>query len=159
MHLLELIKFTNEYILLIDKWESTNELYKYLSHTRPKYLRELNLEEGRHTLFFMIKFNDQIIGAAWLENITQNDATMGIYIALANYRGKGIGSEVIKILIGMAFKEINLKKLYLNVRENNINAIRCYEKCGFKITKTYPKTYFIDSSYQGKYQMTLFNEN
>ena len=107
----------------------------------------------------MIKFNDQIIGAAWLENITQNDATMGIYIALANYRGKGIGSEVIKILIGMAFKEINLKKLYLNVRENNINAIRCYEKCGFKITKTYPKTYFIDSSYQGKYQMTLFNEN
>lgn len=157
MHLLELIKFTNEYILLIEKWESTNELSKYLSHTRPKYSREAKLDEG--TLFFMIKFNDQIIGAAWLENITQNDATMGIYIALANYRGKGIGSEVIKILISMAFKEIKLKKLYLNVRENNIKAIRCYKKCGFKTTKTYPKMYFIDSSYQGKYQMTLFNEN
>ncbi|MBX4262719.1 hypothetical protein KTC96_11300 [Clostridium estertheticum] len=29
---------------------------------------------------------------------------------------------------------------------------------GFKITKEYPKAYFMDSSYQGKYQMTLIND-
>jgi RimJ/RimL family protein N-acetyltransferase len=156
---LKLIKFSNEYIKLIVKWENTNELSKYLSHTRPEYLREANLEEEKYTLFFMIKVNEQIVGATWLENITQNDAKIGIYIALTNYRGKGIGSKVIKILIAIGFKEMNLKKLYLNVREKNINAIECYKKCGFKITKEYPKLYYPDCSYQGKYQMTLINDN
>ena len=106
----------------------------------------------------MVKFNEQIIGATWLENITQNEAKIGIYIAITNYRGKGIGSEVLKILIDRAFKEMNLKMLYLNVREKNINAIKCYEKCDFKITKEFPKSHFMDSSYQGKYQMTLIND-
>lgn len=155
---LDLIKFSIEHIKLIEKWESTNELSKYLSHTRPEYLREPNMEEEKHTLFFMIKFNEQIVGATWLENITENDAKIGIYIALTNFRGKGIGSEVIKILIGMGFKEMNLKRLFLNVREKNVNALKCYEKCGFKITKKNPKTYFSDSSYQELYQMTLIND-
>jgi RimJ/RimL family protein N-acetyltransferase len=147
---LELIKFSNEYIKLIEKWEGTNELSKYLSHTRPKYLRESDLEAEKHTLFFMIKADEQIIGATWIEKITENDATIGIYIAIANYRGKGIGSKVIKILIERAFKEMKLNKLYLNVREKNVNAIKCYEKCGFKITKEYPKSHFMDSSFQGR---------
>jgi len=155
---LELIKFSYEYIKLIEKWESTNELSKYLSHTRPEYLREANLEAEKNTLFFMIRSDEQIIGATWMENITENDATIGIYIAITNYRKKGIGSEVIKILIDRAFKKMNLNKLYLNVREKNINAIKCYKKCGFKITKEYPKSHFMDSSYQGKYQMTLIND-
>lgn len=155
---LELIKFSNEYIKLIEKWENTNELSKYLSHTRPQYLREPGSDAEKHTLFFLIKFDAQIIGTTWLENITENDAKIGIYIADTDYRGKGIGSEVIKTLIGMAFKKMSLKKIYLNVRETNINAIKCYEKCGFKITKEYPKSHFPDSSYQGAYQMTLFKD-
>jgi len=156
---LELIKFSSEYIKFIEKWEGTNELSKYLSHTRPEYLRESDFEAEKHTLFFMIKADERIIGATWMENITENNATIGIYIAITNYRRKGIGSKVIKILIDRAFKEINLKMLYLNVREKNINAIKCYKKCGFKITKEYPKSHFIDSSCQGKYQMTLINNN
>ncbi|MBU3102417.1 MULTISPECIES: GNAT family N-acetyltransferase [Clostridium] len=158
MDSLKLIKFTNEHTILIKKWESTNELCKYLSHTQPKYLRESNLEEEKHTLFFMIEFNKELVGATWLENITENDATLGIYIALTNYRRKGVGSGVIKLLIDMAFKDINLKKLYLHVREKNVNAIKCYEKCGFIISKEYPKSHFPDSSYQGMYQMTLTNQ-
>jgi len=105
----------------------------------------------------MIKFNKKIIGATWLVNITQDDATMGLYIALTNYRGEGIGSGVIKILIGKAFKEIKLKKLYLVVRGENVKAIKCCRKFGFKITKQYPKSYFLNSSYQCMYQMTLIN--
>ena len=112
---LELIKFSNENIKLIEKWESTNELSKYLSHTRPEYLRKSNLELEKHTLFFMIKINGKIIGATWMENITENDATIGIYIAIVSYRGKGIGSEVIKILIDNAFKEMNLNMLHLKI--------------------------------------------
>jgi hypothetical protein len=47
---LQLVKFTNEYIKLFETWESTNELSKYLSHTRPKYLRESDPQEEEHTI-------------------------------------------------------------------------------------------------------------
>jgi len=170
MDLLELIKFKNEYNTLIEKWESTNELSKYLSYIKPKYLRkcylshiqpeylkESDLEDGKNTLFFMIMFNKKTIGAAWMESITQNYATIGVYISLTSYRGKGIVSRVIEVLIDKAFKEIKLKKLYLIIRERNVNAIKCFKKYGFEITKQYPKSYFSDSSYQCMYLMTLIN--
>lgn len=158
MDSLELIKFKNEYIKLIEKWGESNELSKYLSHTQPEYLIGSDFEEGISTLFFMIKFNNQIVGAIWLENIKQHGAMIGMYIAHTNYRGKGIGSMAIKTLIDIAFKEIKLKRLYLIVREKNINAIECCKKFGFKITKKYPKAYFLNSSYQSMYQMALINQ-
>ncbi|WP_175400859.1 GNAT family N-acetyltransferase [Clostridium pasteurianum] len=149
--------YSNDYIKFIEKWESTKELSKYLSHTRPQYLRESDLALEKHTLFFMIKFDESIIGAAWLENITENNGKLGIYIADVNCRGKGIGSEVIRILKEKAFKEMKLSKIYLNVRETNKRAISCYKKCGFEIIKKYPKKHFSDSSYQGVYEMEQNN--
>lgn len=155
---IELIQFTNEYLKFLEKWESTNELNPFLSHTRPKYLREPDPTLERHALFFLMQFNKQIIGAAWLEDITESDGKLGIYIAEKEYRGQGIGSEVVRTLADTAFKELKLQRIYLNVRETNVQAIKCYEKCGFKITEAYPKSHFADSSYQGAYQMTLFHE-
>ena len=156
---LQFIKFTDEYIQLIETWESTNELSRFLSHTRPKYLRECDPQAVKHTLFFLIQFDDELIGAIWLEEITDEDAKLGIYIANKEYRGKGIGKEAIKKLADIAFAVMNLKKIYLNVRESNTNAIKCYKRCGFKITETYPKSYFADASYQGAYQMCLHHSD
>jgi len=49
-----------------------------------------------------------LVGAIWLENITQHGAMIGIYISLTNYREKGIGRGAIETLIDTAFKEIGL---------------------------------------------------
>lgn len=155
---LELIKYSSYHIKFIEKWESTGELSKYLSHTRPQYLRESDLALEKHTLFFMIKFDELIIGAAWLEDICEHHAKLGIYIADIGCRGKGIGSKVIQILKERAFNEMKLNKIYLNVRETNNQAISCYKKCGFKIIKKYPKKHFSDSSYQGVYKMMLLRK-
>lgn len=155
---LQLIEFLDEHIKLLEEWESTNELYLYLSHSRPRYLRELNPEAERHTLFYLIKSDDKIIGATWLEDITDKDAKLGIYIAEKEYRGRGIGREVIEILTDIAFNKMKIEKVYLNVRETNINAIRCYKRCGFEITDTYAKSHDPRSTYQGAYQMSLYNK-
>lgn len=154
---LTLIKFQNEYMGLLETWESTNDLDKYLSHSRPEYLRETSSTKEETTLFLLIQQNNINIGAIWLEDITDSDAKLGIYIAEEECRGKGIGKEAINILKNIAFADMNLKKLYLNVRETNTRAIKCYEHCGFKITKKYPKSHFTDNSFQGAYQMTLLN--
>lgn len=48
------------------------------------------------------------------------------------YRNKGIGTEFIRHLINLG-KEWGCTDLYLNVNEENKNAIKCYEKLGMKV--------------------------
>ena len=48
------------------------------------------------------------------------------------YRGKGIGTELLKYVKKIG-KENNCTDLYLTVNEENANAIKVYEKFGFKI--------------------------
>lgn len=49
-----------------------------------------------------------------------------------NNRCKGIGTELLKHLKKIA-KEKNCTDIYLTVNEENINAIKLYEKFGFKV--------------------------
>lgn len=49
-----------------------------------------------------------------------------------NNRGKGIGTELLKHLKNIA-KDNNCTNMYLTVNEENINAIKIYEKFGFKV--------------------------
>lgn len=58
-------------------------------------------------------------------------AEVGILIGEAEYRGKGYGSDALRVLIRIAFEEMNLHKLKLSVFAFNQQAIGCYEKCGF----------------------------
>ena len=47
-------------------------------------------------------------------------------------RGRGIGTELLKSIRVIA-KENNCTDMYLTVNEENINAIKLYEKFGFKV--------------------------
>jgi len=58
---------------------------------------------------------------------------MGIGIGDKAYWGRGVGTEVMNILLRYVFTELNLHRLSLTVFEYNQRAIRLYEKCGFKI--------------------------
>lgn len=148
---LELIPFEDSYLDTIDEWERTGELSKYQSHTRPGYLRMPCTDAQSCSLFYLIRFNARFIGAVWLEEITTDDAKLGLYITDEACRGQGIGTSVITALTQAVFNNLGLKRISLNVRETNIHAISCYEKCGFSITEEYPKKQFSDGSYQGSY--------
>jgi RimJ/RimL family protein N-acetyltransferase len=43
----------------------------------------------------------------------------------------GVGTQATKLIIDYGFNILKLKKIYLNVRSENINAIKSYKKCGF----------------------------
>ena len=45
---------------------------------------------------------------------------------------KGVAEVATRLLLDKAFGEWGLNKVYLNVLESNLRAIRFYEKCGFK---------------------------
>lgn len=46
-------------------------------------------------------------------------------------QGQGLGAEGIFLMLGYAFEQMNLNRIHLKVRADNVRAVRCYEKCGF----------------------------
>lgn len=84
-----------------------------------------------------IQQTDEYVGNVQLVQIKDNTAEFALFIGEKKYWGKGIGNEATKLMLEIAFKEFQLESVYLNVHPNNIIAIRCYDRAGFKInTKT-----------------------
>jgi len=65
-------------------------------------------------------------------NWSGRDAFVGLGIGETEYWSKGYGTDVMNILLGFAFTEINLRRVSLTVFEYNPRAIRSYEKAGFR---------------------------
>lgn len=60
------------------------------------------------------------------------NATLGIYIGDENGRGKGYGTEAVKLLVMFCFEELNAHRVELSVFTDNEKAINCYKRVGFK---------------------------
>jgi len=77
---------------------------------------------------------DLLIGNCGLFSIDQinRHATVGLFIGDAANRGKGFGTEALKLLLDFGFNILNLHNIMLNVFDFNQAGIKCYQKVGFK---------------------------
>ncbi|UHA72811.1 GNAT family N-acetyltransferase [Paenibacillus sp. 481] len=57
--------------------------------------------------------------------------TIGIVIGRKELFGQGYGEEAIRVLQAVAFDQLQLNRVQLEVLEPNERAYRCYIKCGF----------------------------
>ncbi len=87
-----------------------------------------------------------------------NISEIGLLIGNKNYWGKGIGYEACKLAINYGFNTMNLRKIYLAVYENNLNAKKIYDKLGFKLEGTLRKHILSKGILCDKYLMGLFKE-
>lgn len=77
---------------------------------------------------------DKLIGFVALHSIEWNNraARLAIGIGEAEYRGRGYGTDALRVALRYAFHELNLERVGLDVNSNNARAIRAYEKAGFR---------------------------
>lgn len=77
--------------------------------------------------------DDVYLGTISLKNISYKNSNAEYAITLRKSAiGKGIAEVATKRILDIAFNELNLNKVYLNVLSYNIRAIKFYEKFGFK---------------------------
>jgi RimJ/RimL family protein N-acetyltransferase len=85
---------------------------------------------------FGIRRNDdqQLLGFVELDGILWNHRVCGLAIAIGEkeLRGKGLGQNAMKLVLEFAFHELNLHRVQLTVFDYNSQAIKLYEKLGFK---------------------------
>ncbi|MDP4145901.1 MAG: GNAT family protein [Bacillota bacterium] len=97
--------------------------------------------------------DSKLIGVTGFENILWNNGNATIYIGIGDSecRGKGYGFEALNLTIQFGFQELNLHRIQLNVLSYNEQAIKLYEKVGFKREGTYREFIFRDGKRQDMY--------
>lgn len=81
--------------------------------------------------FAIVDTNDEYLGTISLKNIDYQNGNAEYAISLRQKAiGKDIAKEATDILLYIAFFELDLNKVYLNVLSTNIRAVRFYEKYG-----------------------------
>ncbi len=101
--------------------------------------RDVYFDYGRSNTtrkrFVVLDRAGRIVGTLGLRNIDyySAEATLGIIIR-ADAVGQGYGTDAIRNVLAYAFGTLGMRRVLLDVAENNIRARRCYEKIGFSPT-------------------------
>jgi len=149
---------------LIAGWQNDAEYLRLLDDdpAQPLSVEDLNKhDKDRHhrdnSFEFMLRTlaEGKLIGfgALWI-NWNHRTAGLGIGIGEPEFRGKGYGTDAMRLLIGYGFRELDLHRIQLSVLASNLRAIRCYEKVGFireivKRAEIYRDGQWIDVIYMG----------
>lgn len=125
---------------LMEKWNQDSDYLRQLdmdpaNQYSSLLLKEWIEKEEDDSPFFMIRTlaEQKKIGFVGLGgfNWAAQLAWVGIGIGDPEYRGKGYGTEAMKLILKYAFRGLNLHRVSLDVFDYNTRAIRSYEKCGF----------------------------
>lgn len=86
--------------------------------------------ENENSKYIVAKNNDEIVGFAGIW-ISIDEAHITNIVTKKGLRKNGIGSTLLEELINLS-KNLNLVSITLEVNENNLDAIKLYEKFGFE---------------------------
>lgn len=75
-----------------------------------------------------------------------------------NFRNKGYGKIVYKLMFELGFKHWGMNRLYLLVLESNIVARALYEKVGLKVEGIQRKAIFKNGKYEDYIMMSILKE-
>lgn len=116
----------------VSYWLSLSEGLELTLESEREWYKEMRADPAQ-VVWCIEKEDGQPIGNMGLHSIdeTHGRATLGISICEKGFWRRGYGTEAIRQVLRYAFSELGLRRIELQVDEDNVRAIRCYEKCGF----------------------------
>jgi diamine N-acetyltransferase len=146
------------------KWFNDPQVREHLSMYRPLSLAQEEKWFERHTQLdpadhiYAIETQEGVhIGNLGLHDVNwKNRSTeLGIVIGEKEYWNQGYGTDAIMTLLGYAFGELGLHRVFLRVDADNPRGIRCYEKCGFSHEGTLRDAVFTGGKHKDQYIMAV----
>lgn len=134
----------------------------FVSHNREKeWIKNATLNDKDNIrLAICLKENDLYIGNVNLSSINwiNRSAEYSIMIGDKTKHAKGYGDEATNLILQYAFCELNLKRIYLTVREDNERALKLYSKIGFQKEGLLRKAVFKNNKYINMILMSILEE-
>jgi ribosomal protein S18 acetylase RimI-like enzyme len=133
----------------------TADYQKNLNHP-PKYWEEMLKMQAEESTIFVVEYENNLLGMTGIVRGTSPKTRhvgwiWGVYVH-PGWRGLHIAEELIRTCFVWAIeRHIDLAKL--GVAAVNEPAIRCYERCGFKIYGIEPRAILYDGRYYDEHLM------
>nr|WP_317413331.1 GNAT family protein [uncultured Solibaculum sp.] len=135
-------EYRQEDIEPIQGWVNDPDITRFLDGAVFLYPRSIqqtrsfveeNARAGGPNFVIAHRHSDEYIGQLELSGVDYRHgvASLGIVVGGKGCRGKGYGSEAIGLALEFAFRQMNLNRVELWVREDNDIALKCYRSCGF----------------------------
>ena len=139
---LSVLRDDDEAVDLYAKWMSDETTCVFIEHAHSVVdITRMPGWVSDHSVMRMgivLKETDTLIGYCHIDHRTEDmSAWLSINIGEKSVRGKGIGTEVVQILLRYCFMALGVYSVHLDVLETNTPAIKCYEKAGFRISGRY----------------------
>ena len=161
---LYLSPFNTDDIEIYTKWaEWMND--RTIADTYGGYFNLVSVASAKKTLeelqgyrfAIVLNENDVFIGHISLHDINHlnRHAFIGIYIGEEVHRGKGYGTEAVRLVLDYGFKTLNLNNIMLSVHADNEAAIACYKKVGFQDAGRRREWVFKNGKYFDKIYMDI----
>ncbi|ANE51451.1 GNAT family N-acetyltransferase [Flavisolibacter tropicus] len=127
----------NDYELLISWVDSAETLMQFAGPAFSFPLTREQLDESfgnkNRMAFKVVDAGNVTIGHAEVYVTSQSTYLGRIVIGAPQLRGKGIGLQIVSLLLTYCFEVLQQTDVALNVFDWNTSAIKCYEKAGFQI--------------------------
>lgn len=153
MHKLEIEYFPKSELQLIVKWRSDDRINKFLRQG----MRLLTEIENWYTNYFSISENElygikldgSFVGYFTIEHIDlkNKNCEFGIVIGENDLHNKGIGTTVLNRMLGKAFSQMGMHRVYAIIQDGNIASEKCFLKSGFILEGKHRESRFINIQY------------
>lgn len=125
--------------------------------TKETLLHISKLPFGSEGYYFVtIMLSDEFIGYLCFYEENKDLLNVGDIVIKNEFRKRKIAQKCISSLIELIEKMEKYKKITLNVRENNLSAIKCYENLYFKHVEVISQ-YYLDKENAIKMERDLFS--
>jgi RimJ/RimL family protein N-acetyltransferase len=93
----------------------------------------IHKELDNGVIWEVMEYNNKPIGFLSVTVTSDQIAKLNKLYMKTDHHGKGFGQQALQHVVAMA-GQLNLKQVYLTVNKENVNAIKAYERFGFKRT-------------------------
>lgn len=153
----------------IVEWRNLNDVNKYFFEHEPlslsmqeiwfnKYLNNINNEK-----VWIVQEVESIksIGTVGVYNIDyrSRNCEWGRLFLVGDFRGKGYGKEIEKMVYRYVFEHLNMNKLMCEVYSDNVNVVEMHKKFGSKIEGILKQHIYRDGNYKDVTIMSILRED
>ena len=113
-------------------------LYPYTEADADWWLGMVTENDGKEGVWRAIVVNRQIVGSISVERMADEQRNVGSigYMILTPFWSQGIGTEAVRQIYGIAFRELALERRIGEVFPENLASARVLEKNGFRMGNT-----------------------
>lgn len=112
--------------------------YPYTEADADWWLGMVAGNDGKEGVWRAIVVNKQIVGSISVERLADENRAAGSigYMILTPFWSQGIGTEAVRQICGIAFRELALERIIGEVFPENLASARMLEKNGFRLEGT-----------------------